>query len=75
MASWLFFFSQLSDHLHYHLMKSLHQPISLWVVGLGPQLLYAKDFAHFLNHTTHEVSTSVTQEPGQVPKHRDVTLI
>ena len=47
-----FVFSQLPDHLHYHLVQSLHQPISLWVVGHGPQFLYAKDLAHFLNHVT-----------------------
>ena len=70
-----FVFSQLPNHLHYHLVQSLYQPISLWVVGCGPHLLYAKDLAHFLNHTTHEVSISVTQEPGWGPKDRDVTPI
>ena len=49
-------------------MQSLYQPISVWVIGHGLQLLHAKDLAHFLNHTTHEVSTSVTQEPGWGPK-------
>ena len=75
MASQLFVFSQLPDHLHYHLVQSLHQLISQWVVGHGLQLLYSKDLAHYLNHTTHEVSTSVTQESDQGPKDRDVTLI
>ena len=71
---WLFSFfafSQLPNHSHYRLVQSLHHPIRLWVVGHGPQLLYAKDLAHFLNHTTHEVSTSVTQESDQGPKDRD----
>ena len=67
-------FSQLSDHVHNHLVQSLHQPISLWVVGHGLQSFYAKDLTHFLNHTTHEASTSITQVPGQGPKDRDVTL-
>ena len=39
-------------------MQSLHQPISLWVVGHGLQLLHAEDLAHFIDYTTHEVSTS-----------------
>ena len=71
----LFVFSQLSNHLHYHLVQSLHQPISLWVVGHGLQLLHAKDLAHFVNYAIHEVSTSVTQEPSQGSKDGDVTLV
>ena len=45
----------------------------LWVVGCGPQLLHTEDLAHFINYTAHEVSTSVTQEPGQGSKDQDVT--
>ena len=70
-----FVFSQLPNHSHYCLVWSLHQPISLWVVGHGLQLLHAKDLAHFINYTTHEVSTSFTQEPGQDSKDGDVTLV
>ena len=70
-----FVFSQLPNHLHYHLVQSLHQCISLWVVGHGAQFLFAKDLAHFLNHITHKVSTSITQEPGWGPKDRDETLV
>ena len=75
MAGWLFFISQLPNHLHYCLVQSLHQPISLWVVGSAPQFLYAKDLAHFLNYITHKVSTSITHEPDQGPTIRDVTLV
>ena len=53
------------DHVHNHLVQSLYQPVSLGVVGHGLQLFNAKDLAHFLNYTTHEDSTSITQEPGQ----------
>ena len=70
-----FVFSQLPDHVHNHLVQSLYQPISLGVVGCGLQSFYAKNLAHFLNYTTHEASTSITQEPGQGPKDRDVTSI
>ena len=35
----------------------------------------AKDLAHFLNHTTGEASSSITQEPGQGPEDRDVILV
>ena len=70
-----FVFSHLADHAHNHLAQSLHQPISVWVVGCGLQSFDAKDLAHFLNHTTHEASTSVTQEPGQGSEDRDVTLV
>ena len=71
----LFVFSQLPNHAHNHLVQSLYQPISLGVVGHGPQLFYMKDLAHFLNYTTGEASTSITQEPGWGPKDRDVTSI
>ena len=53
-------FSQLPNHAHNCLVQSLYQPISLGVVGHGPQLFYAKDLAHFLNYTTYEASTSIT---------------
>ena len=53
-------FSQLPNHVHNHLVQSLYQPISLGVVGHGPQLFYTKHLAHFLNYTTREVSTSIT---------------
>ena len=68
-------FSQLPSHGHNHLVQSLYQTISLWVVEHGPQSFYAKDLAHFLNHTTCEASTSITQEPGWGSKDRDVTLV
>ena len=68
-------FSQLPDHAYNHLMQSLYQAIGLWVVGHGLQLFDTKDLAHFLNHTTSEASTPITQKPGQGPKDRDVTLI
>ena len=48
---------------------------SLWVVGHGLQLLHAENLAHFVDYTTHEVSTSVTQEPGLGSKDQNVTLI
>ena len=70
-----FVFSQLPNHFHCHLVQSLHQSISLWVVGCGLQLLHNKDLAHFFNYTAHEVSTSATQEPGLGSKDGDVTLI
>ena len=75
MASWLLVFSQLPNHLHYCLVWSFHQPISLLVVGHDLQLFHAKDLAHSVNYTTHEVSTSVTQEPGWCSKDGDVTLV
>ena len=68
-------FSQLPDHAYNHLVHYLYQAIGLWVVGHGPQSFDAKDLAHFLNHTTSEASTSITQEPGQGPKDRDVTSV
>ena len=77
-VSWpvsFFVFAQLPNHSHYSLVWSLHQPISLWVVGCGPQLLHAEDLAHFINYTAHEVSIPVIQEPGQGSKDWDVTLI
>ena len=55
-----FVFSQLPNHVHNCLVQSLYQPISLGVVGHGPQSFYAKDLAHFLNYTTGEASTSIT---------------
>ena len=70
-----FVFSQLPNNLHYCLVSSLHQPISLVVVGHGLQFLYAKDLAHFLSHVTHDINTSITQEPGWGSKDRDVTLV
>ena len=70
-----FVFSQLPDHAHNHLVQSLCQPVSLAVVGHGPQLFDAKDLAQFLNYTTHEASTSITQEPGWGPEDRAVTSI
>ena len=68
-------FSQLPNHVHNHLVRSLYQPISLWVVEHGLQSFYAKDLAHFLNDTTHEANTSITQEPGWGPEDRDVTSV
>ena len=52
-----FVFFQLPDHAHNHLVQSPYQPISLWVVGCGPQSFYVKDLVHFLNHTTHEAAS------------------
>ena len=54
-----FVFSQLSDHAHNYLVQSLYQPISLGVVGHGPQSFDAKDLAQFLNYTTGKASTSI----------------
>ena len=54
------FFSQLLDHVHNCLVQSLYQPISLGVVGCGPQLFDAKDLAQFLNYITGKASTSIT---------------
>ena len=75
MASQLFFFSQLPNQAHNHLVQSLYQSVSLGVVGHGLQLFDAKDLAQFLNYITSEASTSITQEPSQGPKDRDVTTI
>ena len=77
-VSWpvgFFVFAQLPNHSHYSLEQYLHQPISLWVVGHGLQLLHAKNPAHFVDYSADEVSTSVTQEPGRGSKDQDVTLI
>ena len=63
-----FVFAQLPNHSHYSLVQSLHQPISLWVVGCGLQLLHTKDLAHFIDYIAQEVSTSVTQKPSQGSK-------
>ena len=49
-----FVFAQLPSHSHYSLVWSLHQPISLWVVGHGLQLLPAKDLAQYVDYTSHE---------------------
>ena len=68
-------FSQLPNHVYNHLVQSLYQAIGLWVVGHGPQSFDAKDIAHFLNHTTSEASTPITQKPGWDPEDRDVTPI
>ena len=70
-----FFFSQLPNHEHNHLVWSLYQPVSLGVVGHSLQSFDAKDFVQFLNYITSEASTSIAQEPGQDPKDRDVTSI
>ena len=75
LTSWLFVFAQLPNHSHYGLVQSLHQAISLWVVGHGLQLLHIKDLAHFIDYTAHEVSTSVAQGPGWGSKDWNVTLI
>ena len=75
MASQLSYLSQLPNHAYNCLLQSLYQAIGLWVVGCGPQSFDAKDLAHFLNHTTSQASTSITQEPGQGPKDRDVTSV
>ena len=48
-----FVFARLPDHSHYSLVQSLHQPISLWMVGYGLQLLHAKDLAHFVDYSAH----------------------
>ena len=70
-----FVFSQLPDHVHNCLVHSLYQSVHLRVVGHGLQSFDTKDLAHFLNYTTGEASTSITQEPGQGPKDRDVASI
>ena len=75
MASWLFVFSQIPNHVHNHLVQSLYQPISLGVVGHSPQSLDAKDLTQFLNNAAGKTSTSVTQEPGWGPKDRDIASI
>ena len=54
--------------MHNHLVQSIYQPISLGVVGHGPQSLNAKDLTQFPNNAAGKASTSVTQEPGQAPK-------
>ena len=54
---------------------SLYQPISLGMVGHGLHSFDAKDLVQFLNYITSKASTSITQEPGQGPKDRDVTSI
>ena len=77
-VSWpvsFFVFTQLPDNSHYSLVQSLHQPISLWVVGHGLQLLYAEDHVHLVDYTALEVSTSITQKPGQGSKDQNVTLV
>ena len=77
-VSWpvgFFIFAQLPNHSHYGLVWSLHQPISLWVVRHGLQLLHTKDLAHFVDYAAHEVSSSITQEPGWGSKDWNVTLI
>ena len=66
---------QVPSYAYNHLVQCLYQAICFWVVGHGLQSFDAKDLAHFLNHTTSEASTSITQEPGQGPKDRDVTLV
>ena len=68
-------FSQLPNHVHNCLVGSLYQPISLGVVGHGPQSFDAKDLAQFLNYVTGEANTSITQESGQGPEDRDVASI
>ena len=71
---WPVFF-QLPNHVHNCLVQSLYQPICLGVVGHSLQSLDAKDLAQFLNNATGKASTSVTQEPGQGLKDRDVASI
>ena len=68
-------FSQLPDHAH-NILVWISLP-SHWSVSgrCGLQSFDTKDLAHFLNHTTGEASTSITQEPGQGPENRDVTLL
>ena len=56
-------------------MWSLHPPICLWVVWHGLQFLHTKECTHFINDAANKISTLITQEPGQGPKDRDVTLI
>ena len=55
-----FVFSQLPNHAHNHLVRSLYQPICLGVVGRGLQSFDAKDLVQFLNYTTSEAGTSIT---------------
>ena len=46
------------------------------VAGMhGQQFPHIEEFTHLINDTPHEVSTPITQEPGQGPKDLDVTLI
>ena len=76
MASWLSCLLPASQSCSYiHLVQSLYQPVSLGVVGHGLQSLNAKDLAQLLNNATGKASTSVTQEPGQGPKDRDIAPI
>ena len=58
-----------------HIIIWCYFSIHLGVVGHGLQSFDAKDLAQFLNYTTGEASTSITQEPGQGPKDRDVASI
>ena len=60
MASQLFVFSQLPDHVHNCLVQSLYQSVHLGVVGHGLQLFDVMDLAKFPNYTTGEASTSIT---------------
>ena len=69
-----FDFYQLPNPVHNHLVQSLYQPVSLGVVGCGLQSFDAKDLAQFLNYITGKASTSITQEPGQGPKHKRCNL-
>ena len=73
-VSFLVFF-QPPNHVHNHLLQSLYQPVCLGLVGHSLQSLDANDLAQFLNNATGKASTSVTQEPGQGPKDRDVASI
>ena len=75
MASQLSCLSQLPNHVHNCLVQSLYQPIHLGVVGCSPQSLDTKELVQFLNNATGKASTSVTSEPGQGPKDRDVASI
>ena len=75
MASQIFVFFQLLNHVHNHLVQSLYQPISLGVVRYGLQPFDAKDLAHVLNYAIYEASTSIAQDPGWGLKDRDVTSI
>ena len=63
-----FIISQLPNHLHDSLMRSLYQPICLGVVGHGLQLLHAKELTHLTNNVAHEVHMAVMMKPGQGPK-------
>ena len=53
----------------------LYQPISLWVVWCGLQLLHTEECTHIVNDTAHKVSTLIAQEPGQGPEDQNVTLM